>query len=402
MWLPSFLRRPRIYVISCAGLRNFGDDAIARYWVEELKARYPRADIILEAFSRKHAARMHPQARCVSLLWPFVMSLRKTGFSAAQMWESPTIDEQTRFLRSKLPAQLDAIHFVGGGYLNDVWSANLVMLKCASRLADLTGARLTASGIGITPLSEQSARLIAPVLDRFDHLDFRDDESLLQLQAAGLRRQPSVCCTMDDLILSIVDGQRHFRRTLREPRINVCTHAESSVDGEQVPDLLPALTSAITAFRSQHPAAEIVFHEYYPDSDSVYVEAIARQFGRCRVARFTELWDGVDFAPADLFLGTRFHFQLIASLLGASGQSFFWNDYYRTKLLSISGWGHGTRQIFDMRRPKAGALPPPEQLPEARSVDWEVHNKRTVVDALFPARLGADARHTHAATSKLA
>ncbi|POC78233.1 hypothetical protein CRN61_16890, partial [Vibrio vulnificus] len=67
------------YLVSAAGMPNFGDDMLTRFWVTELQRRFPGCTIYLDAVDAVVASRLFPGVRCVDYLWRLVQALGNDG-----------------------------------------------------------------------------------------------------------------------------------------------------------------------------------------------------------------------------------------------------------------------------------------------------------------------------------
>lgn len=172
---------PPIYLVSAAGLPNYGDDFIARAWLDWLAAEHPDVDVWLDCVEPGRAAHLldgvHPRMRTTNTLWQLSYLYGSDDNGAAEA-------EIRRLARERGTPRLDAgiellhtarsIHFLGGGYLNEIWPRNLNMITAASEVSRCTGALLFATGQGFLPLSPQRASWLAGLVTEFDHIETRD------------------------------------------------------------------------------------------------------------------------------------------------------------------------------------------------------------------------------------
>src|SRR5690606_30791811 len=128
------------YLVSAAGIPNYGDDYIAAAWLTYFSRRYPGAEVWLDALSPGVAASLlsgaNPEARFTDILWELTRLLPE-GESYPQMRErirtwihglgTPRLDTALVHLRSAR-----SIHLLGGGYLNSMWPRNLGLIAAAA------------------------------------------------------------------------------------------------------------------------------------------------------------------------------------------------------------------------------------------------------------------------------
>ena len=335
------------YLVSTAGLPNLGDEFITRAWLQYLARYEPESDIWLDCSNPSHASLLfkdiHPHLHVVNTLWQLVWNtqhlLHDSAAAAEQMkhWiddaGTPREDLGIDLLRN-----VDSIHFLGGGYISQMWKANALLLTAAYQAKRRNPTlRLYATGLGLYPLEGIDKQLVSEALHIFDHASVRDKESA---ELTGIERLP------DDAFLALADESW---KDLEYPgRAFVCL--QQDVVGKH-PDAIRTITdSLLKSGISENEPLTIV--EAIPPDDAWSAEQFENIWpSEVRVLPFTRLWNiGIPSNPDAVWISSRFHVHLLAAAAGAKGLALqFGNDYYNVKhqsLLDI-GTGWDTLHIHD-------------------------------------------------------
>ncbi|CAI1542204.1 polysaccharide pyruvyl transferase family protein [Serratia ficaria] len=326
---PPLSSNKTFYLISAAGMPNFGDDMLARYWINELQLRFPGCTIYLDAVDAVVAGKLFPSVKCVDYLWRLAQALGDEGSVQQKFADPHTLPLRERLMTETLSAA-ESIHLLGGGYINELWGANARLIELAAYFARQHQLACYATGLGLQPLSSENAAKIAPFMRQFDHFDVRDPASyeiLLPLEIPGLR------LTGDDYFAF---PSRPLGRIIEreQPTLHLCIHTELSEDGALIGSLLSLLRQVISIL--EYPAAAIKFYEFRPGSDGTFFHQMQECFPKAEFVSFEHLWrDGLQFASHDFCLSTRFHFQVIAASLDVAGLAISWSDYYDNKFSSL-------------------------------------------------------------------
>ncbi len=378
------------YLIAAAGIPNFGDDAIARYWIAYLRTRYPGCRIVLDACDASVAALLHPSAVCVDHVWrlaeqaePSQPAELRQQLRARWNAEAPLTMRERQLLACVRAAT--AMHVLGGGYINDLWPRNRNILAVCAALADVQGTRAFATGLGLEPLAPESAAQLAGLLDALIHIDLRDMSSVRALQphlAPELGGRLS--CLGDDLLQE--DVTKLLVLEDAPPRMHLCVQDEFFGERATAEQLQQWLLGEVLAFRRAWPDAQVVCWELRPVSD-------ARIFGWLRglvpgvvLVPFEQLWtEGFAFGREDRLLSSRFHFQLVAAAAGLGGTAISWSGYYDTKLGSLRAFSRWTidRLAGDAAAVVRFAEPP--TAPE-RAESLGKRKRAFVAEALYPSQ----------------
>jgi hypothetical protein len=228
-------------LIGAVGGPNFGDEAIINAWIAFIRQGDVEARIFCDGYDLARTAELVTGgARAVTP----EQSLWTLAYAAADNTPGPAWQtHRDRFNQEALQAEivsrgaalasldLDAIHIVGGGFLNAIWPRNYLILMMARLLADHLEVRLVATGQGLTPVHPEDQRPLVDLLLTFDHVDLRDGASL---DLFGGRTSPALTMSGDDALLFFTPGMTAPVRTLDEPALIVCLHNDPLYSGSAV------------------------------------------------------------------------------------------------------------------------------------------------------------------------
>ena len=372
--------RPLHYLVTCAGLPNYGDDLIASTWLRHLAAVRPDADVIVDCIkpriAAKHLTGLHPRAQFTNTLWKLVGKQFSAGPQDAAAAVEQDVLEQTG-LRSggaatgpaAALAEAETIHLVGGGYINRLWPQVLGLLSGVTAVTSRTGARAVMTGQCLWPPAEGCESLVADLATRFDVADVRDQASTRLIAAAG----PST--SADDVFLGTALGTRPGGADL--PRVMVCLQAHLA--SMPVQTLVQYVADTLAAW----DVHEVGFFECAPGWDDELLELASTRLPV--VARYTmsdALRDGFPADRGQTWITSRFHPHLVSAAAGAAGVAVSIEaDYYTTKHASLIEAGSGFQLVDDLSqvpaRP-AGSGYAPERLAALRAV------KLAVADRIYP------------------
>lgn len=301
-----------IYLVSTAGLPNFGDEFLTRGWLDWLAHAHPGVEVWLDCMEPGRAAHLfadtHPRLRVTNTLWQL----------AHQGDEDPIEDEARirRLVRELGSPRIDlgleslrrvrSIHFLGGGYLNAMWPRNLGMLTAATEVKAMTGAQLYATGQGFLPQSDSTGAWLRQLLDVFDVVEVRDDAG-----AELLGVSPGI----DDAFLAL-EGTRPVMSPHRAPAFMVLLQGDFWEHGRES----ALLDLAFSVIERHAPDGRFGLVEGMPPDDAWPLAAMRERYPALEFYPFARLWkEGLPARPGQTWLTTRFHFHLLAASAGAAG-----------------------------------------------------------------------------------
>lgn len=381
------------YLIGAAGIPNFGDEAIARYWIAYLRARYPGCRIVLDGCDGGVATLLHPGVDCVDHVWWLAREAgaqdpRVTRERLRARWASETVLPMRERQLLELARSTTAMHVLGGGYVNDVWAENRNLLAVCAALADRSGVRVFATGLGLEPMSAPSAAALAGVLDAFVHVDLRDVPSERALKA---HLAPAVLGRLSVLGDDLLQADVTALVTVRDgpPRLHVCLQDEFFDDPAAAARTRAWVVDQARAFRAEHPGAPVVCWELRPVSDAVVWSRLREALSGVELVPFERVWaQGLIFGRRDRLLASRFHFQLLAAAAGLDGTALSWCGYYDTKHASLRSFSRWELRRLAGEEVTAIRFAEPPRAPERAEAIGR--RKRAFVDrVLYPAPAAA-------------
>lgn len=338
------LEAKSFYLISAAGMPNFGDDMLTRYWVNHLQEKFPGCTVYLDAVDSVVASELFPAVSCVDYVWRLAQALGDEG-SVQEKFADPYILPSRERIMTKIFDSADSIHLLGGGYINELWGANARLMELVAYFSKKHDLTCYATGLGLQPLSAENAEKFSPFIRLFDKFDVRDQASYNVLEPLDI---PALSFTGDDYFAF---PEHPIGRIIEREQstLHLCIHTELSENGVLTENLLSVLQQTVSLYSQQHPGTAIKFYEFRPGSDGVFFHQVRQRFPQAEFIRFEDIWrDGLQFAPQDFCISSRFHFQVIAASLGIAGIALSWSDYYDNKFASLqqmSDWPRVTPEI---------------------------------------------------------
>lgn len=327
------------YLVSTSGLPNLGDEFITRAWLHYLSIHEPESDIWLDCSNPSHASLLfkgiHPHLHVVNTLWQLVWNTRhllddsEAAVKQIRHWIDNAGTPREDF-GIDLLYHADSIHFLGGGYINQLWKANALLLVAAAQIKrhnPQTG--LYATGLGLYPLEDIDLRIVRNALDEFDHVSVRDTESADLTHSSQLP---------DDAFLEL--GNDLWKDTKYSGRAFVCL--QQDVVGKH-PQAIRTITESLLV-SGIDKAETLTLMEAVPPDDAWSIDAFREQWpGDVRILPFSHLWNiGFPASPQAIWVSSRFHVHLLAAASGARGLALqFGNDYYSVKHHSLQALGTG-------------------------------------------------------------
>ncbi|ASK65147.1 hypothetical protein CFK39_04135 [Brachybacterium avium] len=336
-----------------ASYPNFGDELIARRWLEHLARHRPEDEVWLDCRHPGTANALfggiHPHLRVTDAVFRTVEdSLRGSRRSVEDIVTglgTPLFDAPLLALR-----EAQSLHLLGGGFLNAVWPENDLLVDVLRAASRISGAPLIATGQGLAPFGPET-------LQGFDHVSVRDAPSAQRLGIAQ---------GVDDAYL--VDALPVPDRSAPTELV-LCVQSDAIDDGA-FERLLGHVRRTVE--HSGIPRERIRYVEALPGGDYAGYDRLRDLVADDGFIPFTRFWRG-EFAPAahQIWLSTRFHHHLIASLHGARGIALSAKaGYYDIKHGSLADGGSGW-SIQD----GSGGAPDLRALPEPRSAAAGVRMK---------------------------
>ncbi|WP_129661580.1 polysaccharide pyruvyl transferase family protein [Rothia uropygialis] len=313
-----------IYLLSTAGIPNFGDELIAARWVSYLASVAPDTDVWLDVREPGTVAsllkglhpRLHLTNTAIRAADDSLNGSRRTVTDLVQNLGSPRYDIGLLEMR-----EASVLHLLGGGFVNRMWPHNELVVEAMRAAAEVSGAKLVATGQGLMPAGTEG-------FEGFDHVSVRDRPSADLL---GIRRGYD-----DAYLIPEVPG----RNTDGETEVVLCIQSDLLDPGgfERFVDFARAQIRLWDV-----PAERVTYVEAIPGGDYAAYAVLNETVGVGRFVPFTQFWrEEFPFAAHQVWITTRFHHHLLGSLAGARGIVLTGKTgYYDVKHSSLSELGTG-------------------------------------------------------------
>lgn len=389
-----------IYLVAPSGNPNFGDELIAKTWLDHLARVRPHALVVLDCHSAGQAAimlrRSHPRVVFVDTLWRLTLFAagterhdidRPDGLDPQRPWEWVTRAASNLGVASHLDAGVDlllrarSIHLLGGGYVNNIWPHHLSLVTAIAAVGERTGAPTFASGQGLMPtLDEPRGAVLREALGRFTVVDVRDRASATAFASIA----PSE--SGDDAWLSV---PAHTPPSAPSGRVVLCLQSDLTddfvADGQTgVAAIAAVVTALLDAWAVD--SSQITVVECIPGIDVAVPKAMGDRLADATVVPFLDVWrDGLPTGVGNTWISTRFHPHLLAAAAGDSGVAIVPRpDYYATKHQSLIDAGSRWTLLADPAqlppKPSSGGF-------DAGSLRANRTRKHVLAQRLYPNRL---------------
>lgn len=337
----------RIYLVGPAGYPNYGDDFVVRSWLRFLTQCHSRAEIWLDCHSPGLASHLyrefHPQVRFTDFLWRISrecpvssgLEVLKYGCDA---WRTSAIATKRFACAQEALLGADVVHVAAAGLLNGLMPRHyaLIAVVTSAPFPKAQTQRIITGG-GLCPLEGNSLEMLAEVLRRFHVLDLRDEESRRALAKTGITKRVDVRMTGDDSFLDCPHGSERNTGYLsvniqgdlwcgpgsgRLRRVWAQLSARLGRRRQVVRKRVAAVRRVVAA------AAREWGSEYTRIRALELIPGVDRRFWRLAADALevdeyrdfmTNFPQGLDIAPADIVITTRFHMHLLAARQGARG-----------------------------------------------------------------------------------
>jgi hypothetical protein len=326
-----------IYLVGGAGNGNFGDELIAKNWLDFLSAKNYCGGLIFD----ENSARISTQ-----IFGGSFPSVNFTNDLSKLKWKGPkdffgSLVRGVRFFENggfdrhpdlrhldALFSRVKVLHLHGGGYINIMWPHNAFLIGFAAAAKRRYGCRVVGTGLGILPVGDvpgQYVQLFRDTLEEFHVLELRDRWSYDYLRKFS--NSPAILLGLDDTYLSPgSDGEPGSR-----PRTLHFSYFKSADLFEQVLDF---------AGSGRAGKFDRVLFWACTDGDKECFERLREVAPHVELISCEKLVRGpLPVGVGDYMITARFHPHLLAARLGANGVFRKDYGYYDVKHGSIRDLG---------------------------------------------------------------
>ena len=335
--------REIVYLVAPGGGPNYGDEFILRAWLRYLEQARPEAEIVVDCHTPGQAASLlpsHPRVTFVDTVWRICEQVRGSSSAQVVAFGAEVVGEPSKMPRIitgiELLIRASTVHLIGGGYINDVWPHHLALLATAAAVADISGARVVATGQGLLPIGDlERLSLIRQLVARFALFDVRDRQSFAAIEGAA----GDTSFTCDDAWLGASDDGVYDANSEAAGRDFVlCLQSDLMEDfggGLGADGLAKAIAVLVEQWNLRGDDVAVV--EGIPGHDRVVFDQVADLLAGAVFVPFTSVWrHGLPARAGQTWISTRFHPHLLAAAAGASGLALSGrNNYYSIKHESL-------------------------------------------------------------------
>lgn len=324
-----------IYLVCHSGYLNFGDELIAKTWINFLTNKFPLEEIWVDTCNPGVSAvvfKDYKNIRFTDTLWTASRNSidRDIDYILDLAFQK---DGGVAFANGlELIKSARCVHMIGGGYMNSEFYFNYSIIAILANLKKEAGFELFGTGLGLEPIDQAYERIIGEFFKVFSWIDVRDEKSYQRLLHWGLKNKASFSC--DDVFLSPI------------PQSNVGRPGKLIISAQ--PGNNPFLVVSFLLKLIEHcPQAQngIEFLTLDAISDHIIIDKVVSISRRTDiiVRDFNDLWkNGFQISSNDFVFSTRFHAHLVASMMGARGLCAAVSvPYYDVKHLSLIEMGSG-------------------------------------------------------------
>lgn len=370
-----------IHLVSTAGHPNFGDEFIAASWLRFLAQRQPDTDVVLDCPEPGLAAYLfeglHPRVTFTNMLWRVSWETMDADPDEGDAVIDRLVTDlgSPRFDIGLIEARrATTVHLIGGGHITANWMHHGRLVRAARRLAEVSDARLVATGLGLMPPIDPAR--IRDDLGAADHATVRDSASA---EMAGVE------LGINDAFLGLpaLPGFGARPDPTGKPGdvwIDLqCDLAEEKVFDNIVAGVRAMIESGRFEGRTLRYVESIPGHDRDGRAFALLSDLIPQE----NFMSFVQLWhEGFPGQPGQTWITTRYHFHQLAAAVGADGIAVeIDDDYYRTKHQSLAELGTG----FAIAPVGFDQLPEPSANPEFRMQAGRLHRaKLEEAERLYP------------------
>lgn len=225
---------------------------------------------------------------------------------------------------------LDAIHFIGGGYINNLWPSNYALLALAYVYSKINAIPIYATGLGLYPYIKDPD--LIELFKSLSLIDVRDKKSKDYL--------PDASYTGDDALLSFCDLEYLSKQDIDAALIiSLQSHlfeGKALIEKIFTDDVLNGLI--------KQKIKKIIIIEAAPEDNipfprDIFNHALKKGIEINFLTNRDMIKHGLPYNHKSFVISSRYHINLLYSMLGVEGVAVYQNDYYKNKHQSIIDMG---------------------------------------------------------------
>lgn len=333
-----------VYLVSCAGRPNYGDELIVAGWLSYIYKFFPDYDVWLDCPEPGNAValfdRYHPNIKPISTLWEMCSRINVNDAASfkdiedkVKYFRSPDIDLNIEIFRGA-----DIIHVLGGGYINEKWKQNYGLLLACKALKEIKDVKMVATGLSIYPHQEfPGIEGFDEVIDCFDVFQVRDSKTADIFNVKNFQDDAFLAQKME--LLGLRD---------HEDSVDVlCCIQKDLFESNNLNCLIASLSQYLSEKREM--GLSIGYCEAIPGEDATVFYELSQRVEGIVMHPFTDVWlKGLPVSEKTEIISTRFHHHLCGAMLGLKGVAIkIDNSYYDNKHESLLDIGTGWKILGD-------------------------------------------------------
>ena len=329
------------YLVSTAGFPNFGDEQIVRTWLTIFRQKNPSAKIILDVPAASRSQFLFKgefdNLTIVDTLWKVIHFLahKQIKLDDVQGVKDVLLHGDPRNREGlDLFLSADQIQLLGGGYFTtsnvDFVNTYYFFPIFAAKKELATDTKVYGTGLGLTPIAEETQKMLESTTGVFDYLGVRDVES---------SKVANTTLELDDVYVSKM--LEALKLDTREDNPDILIDLQDISDNTHRQQIVKEITDFLNAEENVGKTVGIlealVPEDNWPYFSDAFNDVINKD-ERFSFFNFFHLWhQGLPNKEKQTWISTRFHFHLIGGiLLNHPGVAInIGNDYYATKHLSL-------------------------------------------------------------------
>lgn len=339
----------RYLLVGAVGGPNFGDELILSTWINIIRKRDTSAQIFCDGYNLDNL-KLFVKGRAdvvneMESLWRVGWVIRPE--SKHNIWtdirEKSKKNDNNKLIVDTLNAlqekKFDQIHIIGGGYINNIWPDNYMILLLTRLLAWQTGARLIATGLGLVPTGENDLLGLCSLLKTFDFVDVRDEESYNLLKEIHSER---VTYTGDDVLLLLSEDTYNYPiQKIKDKSLVLCLQNDL-FEGDMI--LEKIFVPKTIQVLKKNSINKIVIAMAMKDDVSLLSNELKLTLDRLNINIVTVdpgelLRDGFPVSDEGVIFTSRYHPHFLGALSGFKGIAISSTNYYDIKHKAVHSMG---------------------------------------------------------------
>ncbi|GAK25306.1 hypothetical protein [Serratia liquefaciens] len=321
----------KINLTGAIGGENFGDEFILNACMDEYLKMFT-CDFIFSGFAKNVVLRKGEVVTSNDINFFDCMSELQTLKK-----ENGVVTEKDVFTIFDRYSKSDIVHFIGGGYINNLWPSNYALVAIAYLYGIHYSVPVFGTGLGLYP-SDITTKLV-DLFQSLDFIDVRDEYSHKLI--------PSSTYTGDDALLKFNDLNSVIQE--REKPFLVVSVQNHLFDGEDIIDYI--FSKEFLRGFIANGINEIIIVEAAPEDNVKFSRenlknASELAFDITFITGNALIENGIPYHPKSKVISSRYHVNLLYTMLGLEGVAIIDNEYYNNKHNSIVSVG-GRWPIFN-------------------------------------------------------